>query len=59
MSNNEADRLAEPIERDEQMQRDYIPLPGGWELQTKATVPHCACSTRRPANVTRCLSALI
>jgi hypothetical protein len=24
-----------PIERDEQMQREYIPLPGGWELQTK------------------------
>jgi hypothetical protein len=23
------------IERDEQMDRDYIPLPGGWELQTK------------------------
>lgn len=24
-----------PIERDEEMDRDYIPLPGGWELQTK------------------------
>lgn len=23
------------IERDESMDRDYIPLPGGWELQTK------------------------
>lgn len=23
------------IERDEQMGRDYIPLPGGWEVQTK------------------------
>lgn len=23
------------IEHDESMQRDYIPLPGGWELQTK------------------------
>lgn len=26
---------SEPIERDESMQRDYIPLPGGWEVQTK------------------------
>lgn len=24
-----------PIERDEQMQRDYIPLAGGYEFQTK------------------------
>lgn len=24
-----------PIERDEDMGRDYIPLPGGWEVQTK------------------------
>ena len=24
-----------PIERDEQMDRTYIPLPGGWEIQTK------------------------
>ncbi len=24
-----------PIERDEAMERDYIPLPGGWEMQTK------------------------
>lgn len=24
-----------PIERDEAMDRDYIPLPGGWEIQTK------------------------
>ena len=23
------------IERDESYQRDYIPLPGGWEVQTK------------------------
>lgn len=23
-----------PIERDEAMDRDYIPLPGGWEVQT-------------------------
>jgi hypothetical protein len=26
-----------PVERDEGMQRDYIPLPGGWEVQTKGT----------------------
>lgn len=25
----------DPIERDESMDRDYIPLPGGWEIQTK------------------------
>jgi hypothetical protein len=25
------------IERDEEMERDYIPLPGGWEVQTKGT----------------------
>ena len=24
-----------PIERNEHMDRDYIPLPGGWEVQTK------------------------
>lgn len=24
-----------PIERDEDMDRTYIPLPGGWEIQTK------------------------
>lgn len=24
-----------PIERDEEMQRDYIPLPANWEVQTK------------------------
>lgn len=24
-----------PIERDEDMDRTYIPLPGGWEVQTK------------------------
>lgn len=24
-----------PIERDEQINRSYIPLPGGWEVQTK------------------------
>lgn len=24
-----------PIERDESYKRDYIPLPGGWEIQTK------------------------
>ena len=24
-----------PIDRDESYQRDYIPLPGGWEIQTK------------------------
>lgn len=24
-----------PIERDEEMQRDYIPLPANWEIQTK------------------------
>lgn len=24
-----------PIERDEHMDRTYIPLPGGWEVQTK------------------------
>lgn len=24
-----------PIERDESMDRTYIPLPGGWEVQTK------------------------
>lgn len=24
-----------PIERDEAYNRDYIPLPGGWEIQTK------------------------
>ena len=24
-----------PIERDEEKNRDYIPLPGGWEIQTK------------------------
>ena len=24
-----------PIERDESYERDYIPLPGGWEVQTK------------------------
>jgi hypothetical protein len=24
-----------PIARDEDYQRDYIPLPGGWEIQTK------------------------
>lgn len=24
-----------PIERDERMDRTYIPLPGGWEIQTK------------------------
>lgn len=28
------DELA-AIERDETMNRDYIPLPGGWEIQTK------------------------
>lgn len=26
-----------PIERDETMNRDYIPLPGGWEIQTKGS----------------------
>lgn len=26
---------AEPIEVDTQMNREYIPLPGGWEIQTK------------------------
>lgn len=26
---------APAIEHDEQMGRDYIPLPGGWEVQTK------------------------
>jgi hypothetical protein len=25
----------QPIERDEDMDRTYIPLPGGWEVQTK------------------------
>lgn len=25
------------IERDEAMGRDYIPVPGGWEVQTKGT----------------------
>jgi hypothetical protein len=24
-----------PIERNEEMDRTYIPLPGGWEVQTK------------------------
>lgn len=24
-----------PIERDPKMERDYIPMPGGWEIQTK------------------------
>ena len=24
-----------PIERDETMDREYIPMPGGWEVQTK------------------------
>ena len=24
-----------PIERDESYARDYIPIPGGWEIQTK------------------------
>lgn len=27
--------LLPPIERDEAMDRTYIPLPGGWEVQTK------------------------
>jgi hypothetical protein len=27
--------LIEPIEHDEAMGRDYIPLPGGWEVQTQ------------------------
>lgn len=27
--------LIEPIERDESYDRTYIPLPGGWEVQTK------------------------
>lgn len=27
--------LLPPIDHDDQMQRSYIPLPGGWELQTK------------------------
>ena len=31
---NHAAALA-PIERDEDMDRTYIPLPGGWEIQTK------------------------
>lgn len=26
-----------PIERDETMDRTYIPLPGGWEVQTKGS----------------------
>lgn len=26
-----------PIERDEAFDRDYIPLPGGWEVQTKGS----------------------
>lgn len=26
---------ARPIERDEEMDRTYIPLPGGWEIQTR------------------------
>lgn len=25
----------EPIERNEEMNRTYIPLPGGWEVQTR------------------------
>jgi hypothetical protein len=29
------DALCKPIERDEQMDRTYIPMPGGWEIQTK------------------------
>lgn len=26
--------MSEPMERDEGLQREYIPLPGGWEIQT-------------------------
>ena len=33
MTNEQVEALT--IERDEQMCRDYIPLPGGWEIQTK------------------------
>ncbi len=29
------ERTMGPIERDEGMDRTYIPLPGGWEVQTK------------------------
>lgn len=40
-----------PIERDEQMDRTYIPLPGGWEIQTKGTgstfrIAHVPASSR-------------
>lgn len=31
----EVDQWLPPIERDERMDRTYIPMPGGWEIQTK------------------------
>jgi len=34
LSERQGDALP-PIERDESMDRTYIPLPGGWEIQTK------------------------
>lgn len=27
--------MLDPVERDEDMDRTYYPLPGGWEVQTK------------------------
>jgi hypothetical protein len=30
-----SDSALAPIERDEDFDRSYIPLPGGWEIQTK------------------------
>jgi len=35
MSNRPSDKELAPIERDESYDRTYIPLPGGWEIQTK------------------------
>lgn len=35
MTTPQAETDLMPIDRDEGMKRDYIPLPGGWEIQTK------------------------
>lgn len=35
MTTKSPDALLPPVERDEGYDRTYIPLPGGWEIQTK------------------------
>lgn len=35
MAERPSDNSLAPIERDESYDRTYIPLPGGWEIQTK------------------------